>query len=52
MEMYFDPQRQAIAATPGLFLLSPTANRKFVTGEKSRIGNSTTMYIIAAIFFL
>jgi hypothetical protein len=52
MDMYLDPQRQAIATTPGLFLISPSANRKFVMGEKSRIGNSTTMYIMAAIFFL
>jgi hypothetical protein len=52
MDMYFDPQRQAIAATSGLFLLSPSANRKFVAGEKSRIGSSTTMLLIAAIFFL
>ncbi len=52
MDMYLDQQRQAIAATPGLFLLSPSANRKFVSGEKSRIGNSRTMNIWAAIFFL
>jgi len=51
-DMYLDPQRQAIASTPGLFLLSPRANRKFVTGEKSRVGNGTTMSIIAVILFL
>src|SRR5258708_1549608 len=51
-DMYVDPQRQALAATPGVFLLSPRANRKVVTGEKSRIGNGTTMSIIAVILFL
>jgi hypothetical protein len=52
MDMYADLQRQAIAATPDLFLANPSANRKFVSGERPRIGNSRTMFIAAGIFFL
>lgn len=43
---------QNIAATPGLFLLNPSSNRKFVAGESSRIGNVRFGYIVVAILLI
>src|SRR5437016_6218952 len=52
MSAYFSQNSQSIAATPGLFLLNPSGNRKFVSGEVSRIGNVRLMYVIVAILML
>src|SRR5215813_13794164 len=49
MSAVFDQQRQSVAATPGLFLLNPSGNRKFVSGQTSRIGNGRLVYVIVAI---
>jgi hypothetical protein len=41
-----------VSSTPNLFLLDPGANRKFVTGEATRIGSSRIMLLLALLFFL
>jgi hypothetical protein len=43
---------QEQGASPNLFLINPSGNLKFVTGQTKQIGSPTTAYVFIAIFVL